>query len=82
MMLGAWSSTISLTIPEPNLSPVTDVTTVTLARVCHERHECHRAFRGFHLRALVKVRVMCPPDSGLESLPVNSPSASIWASNA
>lgn len=35
---------------------------------------------GFHFIALVNVRVTCPPVSGLELLPVNSPSASILAS--
>ena len=51
-------------------------------RVCHECHECHALACLFHFRALVNVRVMCPPVSGLESLPVNSPSASMLASKA
>ena len=50
--------------------------------VCHECHECHALACLFHFRALVNVRVMCPPVSGLESLPVNSPSASMLPSKA
>ena len=32
----------------------------------------------FHFCALLNVRATCPPVSGLKSLPLNSPSASIW----